>query len=281
MKNINEILDNNSEDTEDDEIDTKEQELQFNCASYNISQGTLNLVDGIECDICKNKGKVAYVKDGYMRCKDCECMVKRKTFQRMKNCGIDKNVLEHYSFKNWKCENEWQNYLLNKCKEFYIESKKQSNNYWFIVSGQSGSGKTHVCTALFQELIMGLNLGGVYFMWNDEIPKMLALRKSSYTDNQEKYEFKINELKNIDILYIDDLFKLDKRYNEDSLSIAFEILNYRYINNKITIISTEIEKNQFENIDVAIWGRCNEKTKNGNYWTTVVGTEKNYRIKGE
>ena len=280
MERINDILKNDDNDMLEEEYNP-EQDLIDECNNYNASVGTLNQRDGIECAICKNKGTIAYIKDGFMRTKNCSCMIQRTTLTRMKNCGIDKRVLEHYNFRNWKCEEEWQNDLLIKCREFYIETKKTQNNYWFIVSGQSGGGKTHICTAIFQELILTANLGGIYFMWNDEIPKLLALRKSSYTDNQEKYEDRIYELKNIDVLYIDDLFKLDKRYKEDSLSIAFEILNYRYTNNKITIISTEIEKNQFENLDTAIWGRCNEKTKNGAYWFTIVGKDKNYRIKGE
>lgn len=275
MQCIKDIIGSNNENVE--EIDALK-EKQIECDNWNAIEGNLNEIDGIECNICKNKGYVGIIsKSGYLVAKNCECMKARNTFRRLSNCGISKTTLEHYNFRNWECKESWQKQILDICKKFYLKVKSGAAD-WFILSGTSGSGKTHCCTALFQELIRSLNKSGYYMMWNDEIPQLLSLRKSSYTDNQEKYNDTINTLKNIEVLYIDDLFKLDKRYKEDSLSIAFEILNARYVNNRITLISTEIEKNQFENIDTAIWGRCNEKTNMGEFWVSITGNNKNQRV---
>lgn len=243
---------------------------------FNESDGELNLEDGIECPKCRNKGKISFVENGSEYIKDCECMKARKTYLRLVNCGITKETLKKYSFNNFIASEGWQKTLLETCRKFF-QAYLDGNRDWFILSGQSGSGKSHICTALFQEMIKGLLLNGSYMMWNDEVPKLISLRKSSYTDNQEKYEKIMNQYKECDILYIDDLFKLDNRYKEDSLSICYEILNYRYVNDKVVLISTEVERNQFENIDVAIWGRCFEKSNRGEFWLTLVGKEKNYR----
>lgn len=264
---------------EENKNESKLSLLELKSKWYNETEGDLNLEDGIVCEKCKNKGNISIIENGFEIMKECECMKTRKTFKRLQNCGISKETLNHYSFFNWNQNEEWQKVLLTKCREFFIAQKRDKN--WFIISGQTGSGKTHICTALFQELIKSYFMNGIYMVWNDEIPKLLALRKSTYTDNQEKYEKLINEYKNTDVLYIDDLFKLDNRYKEESLSIAFEILNSRYINNKITLISTEIERNQFETLDSAIHGRCFEKTRYGDFWITLVGKEKNYRIQEE
>ena len=275
MNDINNILENsknNNITNERYEKVTPELSSQW----YNESVGDLNLEDGIDCPKCRNKGKISFVENGFEYVKDCECMKSRKTYLRLVACGITRDTLKQYSFNNWKTDEDWQKALLDKCKNFFKDYLNK-NNYWFILCGQSGSGKTHICTALFQEMIKSFNLAGIYMLWNSEIPRLLALRKSSYTDNQDKYEKMIESYKNTDILYIDDLFKLDSRYKEDSLSICYDIINYRYINRKTTIISTEIEKNQFENIDTAIWGRCFEMCNHGDYWITLVGSEKNYR----
>lgn len=274
MNDIKSIIKNSKNENPNNE--SNKMSVELTSQWFNESEGELNLEDGIECPKCKNKGKISFVENGFEYVKDCECMKARKTYYRLKSCGITKETLSRYSFNNWIAKEEWQKSLLTICRNFFTDYLHE-NKYWFIMSGQSGSGKTHICTALFQEMIKGLFLTGIYMLWNDEIPKLLSLRKSSYTDNQEKYEKIIDSYKNTDILYIDDLFKLDNRYKEDSLSIAFEILNYRYVNDKVTLISTEVERNMFENIDTAIWGRCFEKTKKGDYWITIVGKEKNYR----
>lgn len=274
MNDIKNVIEKNKNNNDNNE--SSKMSVELTSQWFNESEGELNLEDGIECPKCKNKGKISFVENGFEYVKDCECMKARKTYYRLKSCGITKETLYRYSFNNWIAKEEWQKSLLTICRNFFTDYLHE-NKYWFIMSGQSGSGKTHICTALFQEMIKGLFLTGIYMLWNDEIPKLLSLRKSTYTDNQEKYEKIIDSYKNTDILYIDDLFKLDNRYKEDSLSIAFEILNYRYVNDKVTLISTEVERNMFENIDTAIWGRCFEKTKKGDYWITIVGKEKNYR----
>jgi hypothetical protein len=114
-------------------------------------------------------------------------------------------------------------------------------------------------------------------LWNTEIPKLCNLRRSSFTDNQEEYEYLVKQYKEVNVLYIDDLFKLDARLKEDGLSLAYDILNYRYMNEKITIISTETTKEQLRQLDVAICGRCYEMSDK-RFWINLDGAEKNYRF---
>ena len=241
--------------------------------------GDLNEKDGYNCDICLNKGKIFFLEDGkYVLWRYCECMKTRNIYHRLNECGITKNVLNNLSFDTWETDKEWQRKALDRCKQ-YVEAIKNGGKNWLVMSGQSGSGKTHLCTAIFQELIKQANLKGIYMMWNTEIPRLIALRKSTFTDNQEKYDKLIEDYKETDVLYIDDLFKLDAKMKEDSLSLAYEIINYRYINDKITIISTETTKDQFKLLDMALCGRCVEKS-NG-YWFSFKGETTNYRFKGE
>lgn len=278
IKNIKEIVNNNSCDKKQTKQYTQEEYTQMQSQWYNESEGDLNKEDNINCPICKNKGNVSYVENGQEYIKSCECMKARNTYLRILNCGITKETLEKYSMQNWKTDEAWQKSLLDICRDYFMDFRDK-NNHWFLVSGVSGSGKTHICTALFKELITSFKMSGFYMLWNEEIPKLVAFRKSSLTENQANYDKRMNELKNCDILYIDDLFKLDNKYKEESLSICYEILNSRYINNKIVMISTEFERNQFENIDTAIWGRCFEKSGGGKFWITLKGKEKNYRLK--
>lgn len=258
---------------------TREEWEQIDCQNFNDEIGNLNLEDGVECEICKNKGLVAFIEDGYVIQKRCECWTKRIIVTRLKNCGITKELFDKYSFKNFETTDEWQ----KKLKDIVIDYNNQiksGQKHWLCISGQSGCGKSHLCTATFKKFLLS-NIDCEYLLWNDEFPKILALEKSTFEDNQIKYAQKIKRLQSVDVLYIDDFLKLtDNKYTNDSLSLAYKILNNRYINNKITILSTEFSKTQIEQFDVAIWGRINEKTNVGKYWVTIKNDpSRNYRAK--
>ena len=86
------------------------------------------------------------------------------------------------------------------------------------------------------------------------------------------------------MLYIDDLFKTG--YAQDpsaaDVGIAFDIFNHRYINDMITIISSERGIEDINDIDAAIGGRIYEKTEpNGYYIGIQKDINKNYRINGQ
>lgn len=256
-------------------------EFKYNSVEFaNQVEGNLNLEDGIDCPICKNKGYIVYLeKDKYEKVKDCECMPKRRTMKRLLRTGINRDTLERLNFKNFNIDNKWQesvrDTLVNYCKNF-----KDDNNAWVYLSGISGSGKTHLCTATFQYLIKQ-GYEGEYLLWNEFLPRMIAMERSVIEDVQHEYQELLNRLQNIDVLYIDDFLKLTNQEELNrSLSIAYRILNARYINNKITIISSEVSDGDLEQLDLAIFGRIFEKTCKGKYMIyTTDDKSRNYRMR--
>ena len=70
------------------------------------------------------------------------------------------------------------------------------------------------------------------------------------------------DLKNAPVLYIDDLFKGAERPTQGDLNLAFELLNYRYNDERFcTIISTEKLIGELIEIDEAIGSRIAERSK--------------------
>ena len=249
--------------------------------SINDDIGHLNEEDGINCPICKNKGYIYIIdEEGYEKYKTCECMKKRKIFQKLNNSGITKETLKKYTFDNFKENDLWQTNLKKRVIE-YTHRIINGNKEWLVISSITGSGKTHLCTATFQEIIKNTTLNGEYILWNDFVSKIIPMSKSFYEDISNKYEETLNHICNIDLLYIDDLLKLtDNKYNNDAISLLYKIINHRYINNKITIISTEYYPQDLENVDMAIVGRINEKCDFGKWWLTVKkDPNRNYRMK--
>ena len=258
------------------DVSPKEYE-QFKVDGLNNTVGSRNLEDGYECHTCKNKGFVAKLienPDGtYSHCfADCKCVEVRNSIMRMKRSGL-KDIIKDYTFDKFEDTEPWQKAI----KEAAMEYVKEQEG-WFFLGGQSGAGKTHLCTAICREfLLAGKRVR--YMLWRDDIVKI----KGAVTDSEE-YCKMIDEFKRVDVLYIDDLFKTGKdMYNTvqkptaADVNVAFEIINFRYNNpGLLTIISSELSEDELIDIDEAIGGRIYERAK---AFTIGKDRKRNYRIK--
>lgn len=227
--------------------------------SFNDSVGQLK---GYDCAICKNKGMVAELIDGQDYYKPCSCMSIRRIGNLKRDSGIE-NLLERYTFENFKESEKWQSDLLTKAKK-YIKT-----GGWFFIGGQVGSGKTHICTAIIKEL---LNKGVPckYMLWRNEASRLKA------NINDDIYSDMIKPLIETRVLYIDDFFK--GGVTQGDINLAFEILNDRYNSGLATIISSEKTINEILGIDEAIGSRIVERAKE---FITNIEKKDNYRLKGE
>ena len=275
MDRIQEILSSLGTGTTFD-LTPKEYE-QFKVDSLNNDAGTRNEQDGYECKICKNKGFVAKLvekPDGtYSHCfADCRCVEIRNSIMRMKRSGL-KDIIKDYTFDKFEAQEPWQTAI----KTAAMEYAKQPEG-WFFLGGQSGAGKTHLCTAICREfLLAGRQVR--YMLWRDDVVRI----KAAVTDSEE-YSRAIDEFKRVDVLYIDDLFKTgkaaDNSYQKPTaadVNVAFEIINFRYNNpGLLTIISSELSEDELIDIDEAIGGRIYERAK---AFTIGKSRDRNYRIR--
>jgi len=112
-------------------------------------------------------------------------------------------------------------------------------------------------------------------LWKDESVRLKAV----VTDGSE-YSQIIEPLKKVDVLYIDDFLKTErgKFPTTGDVNIAFELINHRYINKKITIFSSERDVDEIIDIDEATGSRIYERTKNGVYLSVSKDKSKNYRL---
>ena len=235
---------------------------------YNAGVGSL---EGYDCPICKNKGDIMFLKDGYERMRECTCMSIRKTLRRIERSGL-KDLLKDYTFEKYLTNENWQ----KKAKSMAMNFLKDYENKWFFTGGQVGCGKTHLCTALVGEFIK-LGKPAHYMLWRDEIVQLKAV-----VMDDEAYGKAIKKLKEIDVLYIDDFFKTErgKAPSTAEINIAFELLNYRYNNpNLITIISSERLIDDIIDIDEAVGSRIYQRSKQ---YCLIVNYDrrKNYRLNG-
>ncbi len=261
---------------------TQQEREQWKADVYNESVGDLD--DGYDCKLCKNKGWIAEVKYnaqfGYYSevHTPCKCQKARKAIRRLNRSGL-KNIVQKYTFDKYETIDEWQNTIKQTAMRFC----KDDENNWFYIGGQSGAGKTHICTAIAVYYIKR-DKEVRYMLWRDEVNKIKPV-----INDAEQYRELVAPLKEADVLYIDDLFKngKDKQGNVEpptaaDVQLAFEIINYRYNNpNLVTIISSERTLVELNDIDEAIAGRIAERAKESGYCINLrKDKSRNWRMKG-
>ena len=223
---------------------------------------TTNL-DNIDCPICGNKGYILRTdEEGFTWARDCECMKKRVSLRNIEDSGL-RDLVQRYSFDNYETPTEAHKTIKQKAELF-----TKSDAPFFIITGQPGSGKTHICTAICAKMIEG-NWKTKYLVWRTDAARLKAMINDS-----REYEKEINRLRNTPVLYIDDFYK--GSVTEGDINLAFTILNDRYNSkDKKTIISTERPMAELLKIDPAICGRIAERSRG----FALQAPKENWRLK--
>ncbi len=237
--------------------------LKMQVDAYNSSKGNLT---GYDCAECLNKGYIAkIINDGEVMAK-CRCMKTRSTLDRIRQSGLE-NQLKTCTFKNFQTDSEWQRQMKASAAEFV-----KSDSIGFFIGGQSGCGKTHICTAIIGNFIKQ-GLSARYFVWREDSTILKAIV------NDREYTERINEFKTADVLYIDDLFK-QKNITDADIKLAFELIDYRSRQRLKTIISTELDENALIDCDEALAGRILQMSR-GFRMIIPPDRSKNYRLRRE
>lgn len=236
--------------------------------AINSTKGTLQYYD---CPKCLNKGYTATVRNGQIVLIGCECRKIRESRKLLEQSGLQ-GLIDQYTFETYQTPEPWQADLKAGAQRFAANP-----DGWFVLTGSVGSGKTHICTAICRRLI-DKGLSTRYMLWVS-----VSKAAKAVINDEEAYRRIVEPLKKADVLYIDDLFKPTKANGQlqpptpADISLAFEIINARYIDNKkITLISSERSLEEIGNYDEALASRIYERCKYGNLYPI---TASNWRLK--
>lgn len=255
--------------------------LKWQCDTYNKATGELT---GYDCPECLNKGYISAIKDGEIVQRECRCVATRNSILRLKKSGLGE-IAERYTFDGYRTPEEWQKRAKSKAMQYVSENPDK----WLFFGGQSGCGKTHLCTAVCVGLIEKC-MDVKYVLWRNLMHFLESKRFSEEKNNsfsEGKYNDKINELQNVEVLYIDDFLKTARKDkdgkiapSEMELNSAYEIINARAISGKKTIISSELHINDITVLDEATGGRISEASEG---FQIQIKREKgrNYRFGGK
>ena len=229
---------------------------------------------GYDCPKCRNRGVIAFPReDGSIFTRECNCMTIRRCVWEMEKSGL-KNSIRAMTFDAYNATEPWQQILKNGARD-YAEKPEG----WLLLCGQSGCGKTHLCTAVCrQQLYNGQQVR--YMPWRDKIATVKALSLDS-----PQRTLLMDSWKQAQILYIDDLYKTGRgpegteHPTGADVNLAFEIINYRYINHLPTIISTEKMPQELVQIDEATGSRIIEAA-GSHVYAVSLDQKRNYRLRG-
>lgn len=194
----------------------------------------------------------------------CSCRARANNEAMLRSLGLLKQTGE-YTFDSFTTGKEWQ------CKAKALALEYVESGFpqcWFFIGGQSGAGKTHLCTAI----ISAISANGhalQYTRWVDDGRRIKAVESGERDTQMKKY-------KGTKVLYIDDLFKTNP--TEADRGLAFELLNSAYASGQAVIISSERTIAEINSFDAAIAGRIRERA--GKYCIGLSGTDKNFRMYG-
>lgn len=237
----------------------------------NIANSITGNLTGYDCSECKNRGYFTRL-DEYRNqvVAECRCMKIRRAKSRLEKSGLAV-IAEKSTFRMFETPEEWQ----KKVKQSAVNYANNNSGKWLFMAGQSGCGKTHLCTAVCVHLInQGHDVR--YVLWRDLLHELESLRFKN-----EEYSQKMYWLKTIEILYIDDFMKsIGNKPSESEMNYAYEVINARYTARKITIISSELMKDELYKFDSALAGRIFECA--GEFIIQIsADNSRNYRLKNK
>lgn len=208
----------------------------------------------------------------------CECLLRKEAEAICKNAGF--NIARAKSLTEYQVWNATTGQARMKAEEYirdFDTIKKQDRN-WFLVFGQSGTGKTMLGRAIVKALI-------------ERVPPVAARAVKFYemmqtlkaVSNDEDYRKRyLARYTKCEVLLIDDLLKEKALYGEMTeadIKHLFAVIDSRYDAGLPTIITTECTSGRIEGLNEAIYWRMAERAyaeiifdgKDSNYRKRIAG----------
>ncbi|MFD2625768.1 ATP-binding protein [Salibacterium salarium] len=231
-----------------------------------------------DCPKCQDQTGYLKIQDGFEVWVRCSCVEWRRVQKLMRSSEIT-DEFKKLGFKNFRIEGKPE--LIQgayECAYNYFQSfrdiREQRQNSIALL-GQPGTGKTHLLTAIANNLMHKKHVGVQYFPYVEGF--------NDLKDDFDKLEEKMGRMKEADVLFIDDLFKPARgkaRATDWQVEQAYAVINHRYLNHKPIMISSELQIDQMVEIDEALATRIYEMCKD--YLVLIQGDkfQLNHRLEG-
>lgn len=207
------------------------------------------------CPICHNHGWVYFEKDGIEYARKCDCNILEREIEerKLKFAAIPENFrgmrLSNFGLSVYKLESSKETLReISKIIKYWLsnfEKMFHRNVGLYIYSGTKGSGKTRFAVSIANELMDR----GIPVKFSTSLQILNEIRNTWGKRNEEESRL-LNELKNVDVLIIDDFGIQSGDWVDTQF---YDIINGRYINKKMTIFTSNMSVDDLQ---------CDERIKN-------------------
>lgn len=241
---------------------------------YKANNIPLNyLVPTYSCKLCKDTGMIE--KDGETI--PCKCYKQLIILEAFKFSNLNKIKYENFNTFDssyYSDESNVEKYGSNISPRKNIEKIKESVKEFIddfenvkesgiLFSGKPGLGKTFISNCIAREIL----LKGYTVLYQTAPTLLDTIIKYKFSKNQEDSDRIYSDIYSADLLIIDDAGT--ENMNNQRHEELFELINYRLLNNKKTIISTNLSIDElYVNYDERIISR-------------ILGGYKKYKFYGE
>ena len=220
-----------------------------------------------KCESCRDTGWILKKhEDGTSYAVSCQCREKEKLKQQWKSSGMNLDSI-NLTFSNFKVWNKFSKVLKETAIAYFNDFNKIKNSRQnsILICGQPGGGKTHIAAAIAINLInSGIKV--MYMPYRETLTKLKINIK-----NEDYYKSTLDKFKMCDLLMIDDLYK--GKVTLADINILFEIINYRYVNYKPIMVSSEMIIEEILKVDEGIGSRIYEMCRS--YVVTIPRSKNN------
>jgi DNA replication protein DnaC len=202
----------------------------------------------------------------------CSCIKQKNIDRRLKSSEITEEFRKN-TFDNFITDDK-DSLIVDayECAKEYItdfQDVRRMRENSIALLGQPGAGKTHLLTAIANDLIVNSHVSVLYFPYVEGFDNL--------KDDFERLEEKMERMKKAEVLFIDDLFKPVGKYRkpratEWQIEKMYALINYRYLNHLPVLISSELTFDELEAVDEALGSRLYEMCKN--YTVIIKGDKK-------
>lgn len=228
-----------------------------------------------QCDKCKDSMMIFVIdENGHKVAKDCDCAIKSNAIRYMRNSGIDEEDLKK-SFNDFNTLGEKELEIAKSTTFSYatrFRGIKLDRFNSLLLCGKPGTGKTTLGLSVVNYLLND-GIPALYVSYREMITELKQLQYGN-EDSKQKYEEKMERLKNVDLLFIDDLFKGTE--TDADKSLMYDIINFRYLKRLPIIVSTEKLPSDLIKVDEALGSRIIEMCKG---YTAMFKNSQNYRLR--
>jgi len=154
------------------------------------------------------------------------------------------------TFNSFKVESDITRHMKERAKAFI----NQAERTFFYIGGNVGTGKTHICMSMVNELAKKAHFEVLW--WKTEWQDLKGMK------NTPEYSKRMSQLRKAPVLYIDDLLKTrdGKEPSDADFDTLGEIIEDRYNKERITIMSGERTIKELNDMDRWLSSRIYERS---------------------